>query len=95
MFVDSTHFVGMHLFWWLFWVVAFVTFFSVMTPMPRQRAKRLNETPRDTILRRFAHGEIDEQEYERRKIIVDRDVRHDSELKQRGAVGSVGKPLST
>ena len=85
----------MHLFWWLFWVVASFSFFSMMTPMPRHRAKRLHEGPSDTLLRRLAHGEIDEQEYKRRKLIIDRDSRQEPALKQRGADGVTGKPLTT
>lgn len=95
MFFDGTHLGGMHFFWWLFWIVAFVSFFSVLTPVPRHRAKRLHETPRDTILRRFSEGEIDEQEYERRKTIIDRDSRQETTPKQKGSlVGVSGRPLA-
>lgn len=39
-------FWGMHFFWWIFWVLMVVLFFSVLTPIPRGRV-RLYEDPRD------------------------------------------------
>jgi putative membrane protein len=63
-------FWGMHLFWWLFWIVLIVTFFSVLTPVPRRRAR---ETPLEILQRRYAAGEISSEEYEERKVKLERD----------------------
>ena len=68
-------FWGMHLFWWLFWAVCWVSFFSFLTPIPRRRWSELRETPQQILLRRLASGEITEEEYGRRKALVDRDGR--------------------
>lgn len=91
MFVDGTHFGGMHFLWWFFWIIAFGSFFSFVTPVPRHRAKHLVETPRDTLLRRLARGEIDEQDYERRKALIDRDSRQESATQSKGVLN----PLAT
>lgn len=73
---DSGYF-GMHFFWWFFWVLLFVSFFSFATPVPRRHLKRLQETPLDILKRRLASGEIAEQEYESRKSKIDRDSNSD------------------
>ncbi len=69
---DAGYF-GMHFFWWLFWVLLFVSFFSYATPIPRRHFKRLQETPLAILQRRLASGEITEQEYERSKSVMARD----------------------
>jgi putative membrane protein len=63
-------FWGMHLFWWLFWIVLFVAFFSLLIPVPRRRAR---ETPLEVLQRRYATGEISTEEYEERKMRLTRD----------------------
>lgn len=55
---------GMHVFWWLFWIVAIVVLFSPITPVSRGRRR---ETPLEILQRRYAAGEIDTAEYEERK----------------------------
>lgn len=96
MFVDGTHYFGMHLFWWFFWVLAIGSFFSLLTPVPRQRANHLKETPLDTLLRRLTRGEINEQEYDRLKAVIDRDTRQDSAPQKLGVIGGgASKPLAT
>jgi putative membrane protein len=63
-------FWGMHLFWWLFWIVLLVAFFSLLTPVPRRRAR---ETPLEVLQRRYAAGEISTEEYEKRKTTLTKD----------------------
>ena len=65
-------FFGMHLFWWIFWVLAIVLLFSLTTPVPKGKAK-LGETPLDILQRRYARGEISATEYEDRKSRLTRD----------------------
>ena len=72
-FYDSGYF-GMHFFWWFFWILLWVSFFSYATPVPRRHLKRLHGTPLDILQRRLASGEITEQEYESRKLKIDRDA---------------------
>lgn len=71
MFHDGGLFWGMHMFWWLFWIVLFVVFFSLLTPVPRRRVR---ETPLEVLQRRYAAGEISTAEYEERKEKLTRDT---------------------
>ena len=77
MYYYDTPFFGMHLLWWVFWVILWVTFFSFLIPVPRRRWRDLRETPLEILQRRLARGEIDEPEYERRKAVLVRDHRQD------------------
>jgi putative membrane protein len=64
-------FFGMHLFWWIFWLMLLVVVFGVLTPVPRGRAR---ETPLQILQRRYAQGELSSQEYEERKAKLQRDA---------------------
>ena len=70
MFHDGGLFWGMHMLWWVFWIVLVVAFFSVATPVPR---RRMRETPLEVLKRRYAAGEITTAEYEERKDKLTRD----------------------
>ena len=70
--MGSGWFLGMHLLWWLFWVVVIVAFASLFTPVPKQEAKR-RDTPLDILQRRYAAGEISTEEYEQRRAGLARD----------------------
>jgi putative membrane protein len=63
---------GMHVFWWLFWIVAIVVLFSPITPVPRVRRR---ETPLEILQRRYAAGEIATAEYEERKAKLESDTK--------------------
>lgn len=65
-------FMGMHAFWWLFWVILIVVLFSYFTPVPRSRPR---ETPLELLQKRYAAGEISSEEYEERKARLERDVK--------------------
>jgi putative membrane protein len=62
---------GMHLLWWIFWVVLLVALLGVFTPVPRTRVR---ETPLQILQRRYAQGEIGSEEYEERKAKLERDA---------------------
>jgi putative membrane protein len=64
MYYDGWSFWGMHVFWWLFWIVVIVLLFSPLTPVSRSRRR---ETPIEVLQRRYAAGEISTEEYEERK----------------------------
>lgn len=64
-------FLGMHVFWWLFWVVLILALFGLFEPVPR---RKMRETPLQVLQRRYAAGEISTQEYEERKQRLERDV---------------------
>lgn len=74
MFYDGGYMIGMHWFWWLFWVavVAAIAFSVVGSASRRGRPPR--ESPHEVLKRRLAAGEITAQEYEQRKALLDRDT---------------------
>lgn len=66
-------FWGMHAFWWLFWVI--VIFAAVAAVMSgSSRSPRRSETPLEILRRRYAAGEITDQEFEERKAKLERDA---------------------
>lgn len=74
MFHDYGYMVGMHAFWWFFWVIvviAMVFWARADTPAPRRQPR---ETPHEVLRRRLANGEVSEEEYEKHKAILDRDT---------------------
>ena len=62
---DGWIWFGMHLIWWAFWILLISLFFSLVTPVPRSKAR---ETPLEILQRRYAAGEITTQEFEERKV---------------------------
>jgi putative membrane protein len=60
----------MHFVWWVFWLILWVTFFSILTPVPRRQWQRMRETPKEILLRRLASGEISEKEFESRNLVL-------------------------
>jgi putative membrane protein len=73
MFHDGWGFFGMHALWWLFWIILLVSFFSLLTPVPRDEARRRRQTPLEILQRRYAAGEISTQEYDERKAKLELD----------------------
>jgi putative membrane protein len=73
MYHDGWWFWGMHLIWWFFWAILIVLFFSLLTPVPRRRARLTRETPLEILQRRYAAGDISTEEYEERKARLERD----------------------
>jgi putative membrane protein len=66
---------GMHVFWWIFWVVVIVAVAYVSLRArgdPRQVSRA---SPHEVLRRRYAAGELSTQEYEERKAVLDRDAR--------------------
>lgn len=66
---DHGAFLGMHLLWWLFWVILMVSLFSWAVPVPRRRM-RLYEHPLATLQRRYAAGELTTPEYDERRLRI-------------------------
>jgi putative membrane protein len=56
-------FFGMHLLWWIFWVLAIVLLLSVAPLVPKGKT-RAREAPLEILQRRNARGGIDAAEYE-------------------------------
>jgi len=56
------HYWGMHMFWWIFWVV--IVSLLLFSPWPARPGIR-RDSAVDVLRRRFAAGEITEEEYRR------------------------------
>ena len=67
MFFDY-HFFGMHMMWWVFWLLLLVVTFGWFEPVSKTRIRR--DTPLEILQRRFASGEITAAEYEEKKTIL-------------------------
>lgn len=73
MFHDYEYMVGMHAFWWLFWIAVVIALVFWGRGGSSARRDRPREIPHDVLRRRLANGEISTEEYEKRKVILDRD----------------------
>ena len=62
MFHDGAYMVGMHWFWWLFWIALLAAIFWAPWGTPLRRDKPPRETPHELLRRRLATGEITTQE---------------------------------
>ncbi|SHM89705.1 putative membrane protein [Cyclobacterium lianum] len=56
------HYWGMHIIWWVIWVIFIIWIFATPWDIPGQRMKK--ETPLDLLKKRYAKGEISKEEYE-------------------------------
>lgn len=65
-------FIGMHIFWWLFWIALISTAFATFTPVPKNQLKS-GLRALDILRRRYAAGQVSTEEYERRKEVLERD----------------------
>ena len=74
MFHDGSYMVGMHGFWWLFWLLMIGVWFFSGRGRPGRRGDRPRETAHEVLSRRLAGGEITTQQYEERKALLDRDA---------------------
>ena len=66
---DGHHFWGMHWFWWILWVIFIFWIFATPYDVPGQRKKK--ESPLDILKKRYAAGEINTQEFEERKKVLE------------------------
>ena len=62
-------FMGMHLLWWIFWVLILFIAFGWFEPVPKRRIRR--DSPLDILQKRFATGEITTEEYHEKKTILE------------------------
>ncbi len=59
------NFWGMHLVWWIVWVVLLVWIFVTPWDVPGQRKRP--DSPLDILKKRYASGEIGREQFERMK----------------------------
>jgi putative membrane protein len=67
--VESYHYLGMTVFWWVVWSVLLVWIFATPYSIPGQRFKK--ETALDLLKKRYAKGEINSREYQAMKEVMD------------------------
>jgi putative membrane protein len=65
------HFWGMHLIWWMIWMVFLFWVFFTPYYIPGRRS---GTSSLEILRRRFASGEISEEEYEKRKKKIEADI---------------------
>ena len=70
------HFFGMHMFWWLFWLILLFVLFGWFAPVPKKRIRK--DSPLDILQKRFAAGELTTEEYEEKKKILESDAPKDA-----------------
>ena len=72
MFFYDNHFFGMHLIWWVFWIILMFGLFGWFEPVPKRRVRR--DAPLEILKGRFASGEITEEEYQAKKRVLEQDA---------------------
>lgn len=65
------NFGGMHLIWWIIWIVFLAWIFFVPADIPYRKSKK--ENPLEILKKRFAKGEISKEEFEESKKILNSD----------------------
>ena len=73
MFDNSGYMVGMHGFWWMFWLLLVGGLVLVGWGNPGVRGARPRESPHEVLRRRLAKGELTPAQYEEHKALLDRD----------------------
>ena len=65
MFHNGYYIGGMHLIWWFVWIILLFWIFATPYNIPGERRKK--DTPLDILKKRYAAGEIDNEEYLEKK----------------------------
>jgi putative membrane protein len=65
-------FGGMHLIWWIIWMILLFWIFFPPYDVPGQR-KRKN-SPLEILQKQFASGHLTIEEYKERKLILEKDA---------------------
>jgi len=73
MYGNGAMFGGMHGLWWIFWLILLGVLVFAILGRPAARRPDPKESPHEILRRRLAAGEIDAEQYEQRKALLDRD----------------------
>ena len=65
----ASQYGGMHLVWWILWVIFLIWIFVIPYNIPGQRSKK--DTPLDILKSRLALGEIDNEEFAEKKMLME------------------------
>jgi putative membrane protein len=60
----------MHWIWWMLWIIFLFWVFLTPWDIPGQRKRK--DSPLNILKKRYAAGEINTQEYEERKKVIDK-----------------------
>jgi putative membrane protein len=72
MFYNEYSFWGMHMFWWIVWMILLFWIFATPYDIPGQR--RTMSSPLDILQKRFAAGKITKEEYQEAKVTLTNDL---------------------
>jgi putative membrane protein len=68
MFYDH-HFIGLHWIWWI--IISLIILLTVFNILPyHYSSSKSREDPLDILKKRFVRGEIEKEEYQERKRII-------------------------
>ena len=70
---ETNYLWGMHLTWWILWMILIFWIFAVPYDIQGQRRKK--ESPLDILQMRFARGDISYQEYRENKKVLEADLK--------------------
>jgi putative membrane protein len=68
----TNYYWGMNFIWWIVWVILLFWIFALPYNIPGQRNKR--ESPLDILHKRFASGQITNEEYQEKRKILNADI---------------------
>jgi putative membrane protein len=69
MYYDGYHYWGMHMVWWIVWLVFIFWIFVLPYDIPGQRSKK--DGPLELLKKRFATGQINKEEYQEKKKVLE------------------------
>jgi putative membrane protein len=64
----TNYYWGMNLIWWILWIVMIVWVFAIPYDIPGQRSRK--NSPLNILKKRYASGKINTEEYNEKKIII-------------------------
>ena len=67
-----TNYWGMNMIWWVVWFIFIFWIFVTPFDIPGQRRKK--DSPLYILQQRFASGQITNDEYQEKKIILEKDL---------------------
>ena len=70
--------MGMHGVWWVFCIGLVISLLFWSKGSSSVRGGKSRETPHEALRRRLASGEVSTDEYEKRKMLLDRDSKSPS-----------------
>jgi len=66
------NFGGMNFIWWFIWLMLIFWIFATPYDIPGQRKRK--DSPLDILQKRFASGEIQNEEYQEKRKILENDL---------------------